>query len=125
MKKFLFVAIAALFCYGLMACSDDDGGSIPSDLYGYWYGEIRTAATGNLRTISLSLEEDGSGEFIFSSSVYYRVAEFNYTYRGGTVYCDGTIVNQDGDVKRFNQAFAYDGYTLRPIDTYSEFTLTK
>lgn len=32
---------------------------------------------------------------------------------------------QDGDIKRFNQAFAYDGYTLRPIDTYSEFTLIK
>lgn len=126
MKKFLFCAFAAILCCGLTACEGDDGGSaIPSDLCGYWSGEVRTSQTGNLRSISLYLDEDGSGEFTYSSSVYYREAVFNYSYRANTVYCHGVIVNQDGEANAFDQEFAYDGSSLRPIDMYSEFTLTK
>ena len=114
--------MCGLFC----GCSDDHNeDSVPENVLGTWYGEVVTSATGNLRTITLSLYKDRTGQFIYTSRVYYRVAEFSFKMNGNTIVCDGVIVNEEGETKSFNQSFQYNVSSITPIGAYGEFTLTK
>lgn len=126
MKKLYLLMITILMCGTICSCSDDDnGGDIPENVFGTWYGEEMISAIGSLRTVTLSLYEDRTGQFIYTSKVYYRVAEFSFKMNGNTIICDGVIVGEDGVANPFNQRFQYRESSVVPIDMYNEFTLTK
>lgn len=127
--KILTMLLFLLACVNFTACSDDDGeesgGNIPENVYGSWRGEVYTSATGHSRYVYLDLDRDGTGEFTYTSSVYYRNAQFRFSMSGSIITCKGVIAGEDGEINRFNQQFEYYGDCIKPIGAYSEFTLTK
>lgn len=127
--KILTMLLFLLACVNFTACSDDDGeesgGNIPESLYGTWYGEVQTQQTGNYRRISLTFNANGTGQFTYSSSAYYRVAEFRFSMSGAVITCNGVIAGEDGVANKFKLQFEYHGSYITPVGAYSEFTLTK
>jgi len=128
LAKLTTILMLLLVGAGFTACSDDEdenNSSIPSELYGTWYGERIIQTTGTVCTITLTFNQDGTGRFEYTSSVYYRVAQFRYSMNGSTISCEGVIANQDGEVNKFQQQFAYHSSYITPIGAYSDFKLTK
>lgn len=117
------IALSLVLCFVFVSCSDDSeseyASSIPSNLYGTWYGSISG------RDIYLKLKSDGTGEFQYSSLVYFRVANFTYKYKGNTIDCDGFIVGEDGVMNVFDQQFRYDPPYIYPNGMYSQYQLKK
>ena len=126
--RFLPILTVMVLSMSFFSCSKDDGdsgSSIPSEVYGTWSGSLTTSATGTVRSMSVTFGEDRMGTFTYSSCVYYRVANFSYSMSGSTITCKGVIAGEDGVTNDFNQQFEYHTTYIKPIGSYSDFTLSK
>ena len=126
-KWMSMIAISLVLCcvYG---CDKDDSESDfsknISDIIGTWGGNSYTS-TGSNRTLIVTFYSDGTGEFSYESSVYYRIAYFTYTMKGDVIYCEGIIVGEDGNANDWEQSFQYHGNYLTPIGAYNDIKLYK
>lgn len=118
-KWMSMLAILLVLCC-IYGCHKDDD----SVLVGTWGGNSYTS-TGSNRTLIITFYSDGSGDFWYESSVYYRAAHFTYTMDGDIVHCKGVIVGEDGVVNDWTQSFEYHGNYLTPIGAYNDMVLYK
>lgn len=129
MNKMRFLVMAlfvSIMCLPFTSCSDDDDDvSVPEELIGTWSGSVTTSKTGTVRELTVTFHDDGTGSMQYSSSVYYRVAEFRFSVSGSIITCKGVIAGEDGVANEFNQQFEFDGTSLTPIGMYDEFTLRR
>lgn len=127
-NKYIMLLMMLLASFSFVACGgddDDDGGS-DVDIVGTWYGSVRTDRTGNLREMTVTFYSDKTGRMEYQSSVYYRIAYFDYKISGSTINCKGVIVGEDGESHDdWTQSFEYYGSFLKPVGAYSEFTLER
>lgn len=132
MKKlfdFRYVAmmlLMSLLSLSFSSCSDDDDDfNVPKELVGTWSGSVTTSQTGTVRELMVTFYDDGTGSLQYSSSVYYRLAEFSFNMSGSIITCNGVMAGEDGVANEFTQKFEFNGTSLKPIGMYSEFTLRK
>lgn len=121
-----------LASFSFVACGGEDdevggvGGGTKIDVVGTWYGSVRTDRTGNLREMTVTFYSDKTGRMEYQSSVYYRIAYFDYKISGTTINCKGVIAGEDGESHDdWTQDFEFHSSYIKPINAYSEFTLYK
>lgn len=125
--KLMALFIMAMLC--LSSCGDDESDYTPSSntslnyysLFGTWYGERSNAH----QSINITFRENKTGQFIYESNVYYRVAEFTYSISGNKIICQGTIVGEDGVANNWNQTFEWHDSYLAPLNAYTGIYLYK
>lgn len=116
MKKFRFIAmmfVAIMTCVTFSACSDDDDDNSgnTSEIVGTWYA---TVANGKAR-IYLTFNSDNTGQLDYEwDNVNYTRAiyTFTYTYSGGNVKCNGTIVHSSDGTSPQEMTFKYSNGQL-------------
>lgn len=118
MKKFRFIAmmfVAIMTCVTFSACSDDDDDNSgnTSEIVGTWY-----STDNGKRSVVVTFNEDRTGylESTWNGLTYHKyIYTFTYTYGGGVVKCDGTMVesSEDGtETSSYSMEFKYSGGQL-------------
>lgn len=108
--------LAFMAAITFVACSDDDeGGSVPENVYGTWYG---TSNNGK-RSITVTLNRDmtGTENYEWNNVRWTRkTSVFTYSMSGNTIKCKGTYASADSDGNEesgdYTTTYTYDGTTI-------------